>query len=169
MPCQAMPSHAKPCRSEIPRRMVSAVKTPQTAGSNNSPCISAQIVSRPCASTGTSIDAINFQAGKYIATPCEGREFPVDEYLSDAHRVVCVVFPDSKRLQYQGHQTWRARLRPVSFPTISATPVSDLRYEKVIRMFLTHKVASYTQKIVSEAAIHYTRITVLSRKYQKYV
>ena len=123
----------------------------------------------PCASKRTSIDAINFQAGKSIATPCEGREFPVDEYLSDAHRVVRVVFPDSKWLRYKGLQTWRARLRPVSFSTISATPVSDLRYEKVIRKFLTHKVASDTQKIVSEAAIHYIRITALSRKYQKYV
>ena len=72
--------------------------------------------------------------------------------------IVRVVFPDPNRLQYlgdqaYGDQAWRARLRPVSCFTISATQVCDLRYEKVIRTLLTQRVASDTQKIVSVARI----------------
>ena len=93
------------------------------------PRTSIPTLSSPCASKRTRIDAIQFQSGKSVAIPCEEREFSVDEYLSDTHRVVRVVFPDSGRLQYQGDQTWRARLRPVTFFTISATPVCDLRYD----------------------------------------
>lgn len=48
--------------------------------------------------------------------------------FQDTERIVHIAFPDDKRLRYLGDGLWRATLRPVNFFTISATPVTDVRW-----------------------------------------
>ncbi|GJP36892.1 hypothetical protein CLOM_g21355 [Closterium sp. NIES-68] len=58
----------------------------------------------------------------------DGQVVSVDEYLADeTERIVRVVFPDSKRLARVDEDLWRVLMRPVTFFSISATPICLLR------------------------------------------
>eukprot|EP00897_Mesotaenium_endlicherianum_P007963 jgi/Mesen1/7195/ME000371S06277 len=70
---------------------------------------------------------VTFKAKRTLSLSCQETSIPIDTYLANVERVVNVAFPDRKRLQLLAPNTWRARLKPVTFFSISATPVCDLR------------------------------------------
>lgn len=71
---------------------------------------------------------VSFEAKKTVKIPVLDRKIPVTTYLSRTERIVGVAFPDKSRIMRLDSELWRVNLKPVTFFTISATPVCDLRY-----------------------------------------
>lgn len=56
-----------------------------------------------------------------------GTRESVEAYLAQPEQIVHVAFPDSSRLKQLGPTRWQARLKPVTFFHITATPVCTIR------------------------------------------
>ncbi|CAM6100719.1 unnamed protein product [Calypogeia fissa] len=70
---------------------------------------------------------VEFKARREVSIPFREGAVPAVEYLNELERVVKVTFPDSARITYMGDSVWRTRLKPITFITISATPVCDIK------------------------------------------
>lgn len=70
---------------------------------------------------------VEFKARREVSLPFREGAFPAVEYLNELERVVKVTFPDSARITYLGDSIWRTRLKPITFFTLSATPVCDIK------------------------------------------
>eukprot|EP00249_Psilotum_nudum_P003877 c17377_g1_i3 orf=349-1266(+) len=70
---------------------------------------------------------VSFKARREVNLPYKEGPYPAEDYIKETERIVRVTFPDSGRIQYLGECVWRARLKPVTFFTISATPFCDLK------------------------------------------
>ncbi|XP_024526253.1 uncharacterized protein LOC112344916 [Selaginella moellendorffii] len=70
---------------------------------------------------------VGFRAKRAVSIPYRGLGFPAQDYVKEVDRIVRVAFPDSSRIEFVGNSTWRSRLRPVTFFSVSATPVCYLR------------------------------------------
>ncbi|KAJ7519962.1 hypothetical protein O6H91_20G061500 [Diphasiastrum complanatum] len=70
---------------------------------------------------------VEFKAKRCVSIPYKDGGFPAEDYLQEVERVVKITFPDSARIQYLGNSSWRSRLRPITFFSVSATPVCDLK------------------------------------------
>lgn len=68
-----------------------------------------------------------FQARRQVLVPFQCGPRPPEDYVKEVDRVVKITFPDSSRIQYLGDSIWRAQLRPVTFFSLSASPVCDIR------------------------------------------
>ncbi|CAM6088095.1 unnamed protein product [Calypogeia fissa] len=70
---------------------------------------------------------VEFKARREVSIPFREGAVPAVEYLNELERVVKVTFPDSARITYMGDSVWRTRLKPITFITLSATPVCDIK------------------------------------------
>lgn len=70
---------------------------------------------------------VQFQAKKRMDVPFRQGARKGEDYLKETERIVKITFPDSSRVNYLGDNLWRARLRPVTFFTVTATPFCDVK------------------------------------------
>ena len=72
---------------------------------------------------------VEFQATKEVNVPFRQAEGARkgEDYIKETERIVKITFPDSSRINYLGDNIWRARLRPVTFFTITAIPFCDVK------------------------------------------
>lgn len=75
---------------------------------------------------------VNFKAKREVKIPFREGACAANDYLKETERVVQVTFPDSSRIEYMGDQKWRSRLRPITFFSISATPIVEMRYMRLL-------------------------------------
>jgi hypothetical protein len=71
---------------------------------------------------------VEFQATRRVDVPFrqEGAR-KGEDYIKETERIVKITFPDSSRINYLGDNVWRARLRPVTFFTVTAIPFCDVK------------------------------------------
>lgn len=82
----------------------------------------------PKSSSIVRVQLIEFQATRRVDVPFrqEG-DMKGEDYIKETERIVKITFPDTSRINYLGDNVWRARLRPVTFFTITAIPFCDLK------------------------------------------
>lgn len=73
------------------------------------------------------VQRVNFKASRSVTIPFKEGALSANEYLKETERIVKVTFPDSTRIEYLGDRTWRSRLRPLTFISITATPSVEMR------------------------------------------
>lgn len=69
---------------------------------------------------------VKFQSNRTVSLPFAEGTSPALEYLKEPERVVRVTFPDSARINYIGDSVWRSRLKPITFISVTATPICDI-------------------------------------------
>lgn len=70
---------------------------------------------------------VQFQAKRRMDVPFRQGARKGEDYMKETERIVKITFPDSSRVNYLGDNFWRARLRPVTFFTVTAIPFCDVK------------------------------------------
>eukprot|EP01018_Ginkgo_biloba_P001422 Gb_31330 [translate_table: standard] len=76
---------------------------------------------------GVRAQLVDLKATRKVDIPFREGGGAGEDYIKEIERIVHVTFPDSARIKYVGDNVWRARLRPVTFFSITATPFCDVK------------------------------------------
>lgn len=71
--------------------------------------------------------ATEFKARRAVTIPCTEGVLKPEDYLKEVDRVVKLTFPDSSRMKYMGQNLYRLQILPITFFTLTATPLCDIK------------------------------------------
>ncbi|XP_057864189.1 uncharacterized protein LOC131072138 isoform X2 [Cryptomeria japonica] len=74
---------------------------------------------------------VGLEATRKVNIPFKqrGGDATGENYIKQTDRIVKITFPDSSRIKYLGDNVWQARLKPVTFFTLTANSSCDVKFD----------------------------------------